>query len=84
MYDRSGRNVETEIEKKMAAHSDTDIRGVFSYICDRNCRHDADCRNNISDGISVSDAFKKVEDFRKHLWIKLHNDNLMSIRIEHT
>ena len=66
MYNRSGRNVETEIEKKMAAHLETDIHGVFSYICDRNCRYDADCRNNISDGISVSDAFKKVEDLRKH------------------
>ena len=39
----------------MVAHSDTDIRGVFSYKCDRYCRHDADFRNKISDGISVSD-----------------------------
>ena len=64
-----GPNIQTEIEKRMAVLSDTDIRGVFSYICDRNCRHDKDCRNKISDGISVSDALKTVEDFRKHIWI---------------
>jgi hypothetical protein len=67
--DRSGPNMQTEIEKRMAVLSDTDIRGVFSYICDRNCRHGKNCRNKISDGISVSDALKKVEDFRKHIWI---------------
>ena len=66
---RSGPNIDTEMEKRMAALSDTDIRGVFSYICDRNSRDGKDCRNKISDGISVSDALKKVEDFRKHLWI---------------
>ena len=54
--DRHGRNVGNINGKRMVALSDTDIRGVFSYICDRYCRHDAgSCRNKISDGISVSD-----------------------------
>ena len=34
--DRSGHNSVTEMEKRIAALSDTDIRGVLSYICDRN------------------------------------------------
>jgi hypothetical protein len=59
--DKSGANIQTEIEKRMAVLSATDICGVFSYICYRNCSHDEDCRRKISCGISVSRALKKVE-----------------------
>ena len=51
LSDRYGRNVGNINGKRMIALSDTDIRGVFSYICDRYCRHDADCRNKMNDGM---------------------------------
>ena len=59
----------TEMDKGMAALSDKEIRGVFCYICDRNCRNNRNCQQKISEDISVSEALNKVEDFRKHLWI---------------
>ena len=53
----------------MAALLDKEIRGVFCYICDRNCRNSKNCQQKISEDIPVSEALNKVEDFRKHLWI---------------
>ena len=64
--DRGGPNIMTEMDKRMAALSDKEIRGVFYYICDRNNRN---CQQKISEDISVSEALNIVEDFRKHLWI---------------
>lgn len=82
MSDRAGRNIMTEMEKRMAVLSDTEIRGVFDYLCNRNCCHNGDCRKNIGKNVSVSEAIKKIEDYRKYIWINPEELNNTTVQVQ--
>ena len=82
MSDRAGRNIMTEMEKRMAVLSDTGIRGVLDYLCNRNCCHNGDCRENIGKNVSVSEAIKKIEDYRKYVWINPEELNNTTVQVQ--
>ena len=68
MSDNIGHNTKTEVEKRLHALSDGEIRRVFSYICYERC-DERNCRNKISKNKGVEESLNEIEKLRKHLWL---------------